>query len=297
MLSNTSINTSSDWRYEFGSFISEYFPDYKEPELINPGIFFRFGKNQSAWGILFEDCSGGIIGDWRTNERFVWQSKRSKKTPYEREQFAIHFSKAKALEDAKRELAYLEVAKRCEELFDAAPAAPHDHPYLIKKKVKSYGLRVSNNGSLLIPVHSVTGDMQSIQTIMPNGNKRFYPGAKVFGGCFMIGVINKNKPVLICEGYATGASLLEDGNPFVVIAFNSGNLINVATQLHEKLPDIEIIIAGDDDWKTSGNPGKIAAIEAAKAVGAKVLFPRFGEERDPSWTDFNDLITNYKRLA
>lgn len=282
---------------EFKNFISEHFPDHRLPNSIKPGVFFRFGKNLAAWGILFEDCSGGIIGDWRSGDRFIWQSAKAKRTPYEREQFAMQLSKAKALEDAKREIAYLSIAKDCEELFNAAPAAPDDHPYLINKRVKSHGLKISEDGSLLVPVYSVAGDMQSMQRINRHGIKRFYPGGKMTGGCHMIGVIDQDKPALICEGYATGASLLEDGNPFVVIAFNSGNLKHVAMDLRKQLQDQAIIIAGDDDWQTPGNPGKTAAIEAARAVSGKAIFPKFGPDRDPKWTDFNDYINSQKGSA
>ena len=281
---------------EFENFIAEHFPEYSSPKSIKPGIFFRFGKNLAAWGILFEDCSGGIIGDWRSGDRYVWQSARSKKTPHEREQFAMQLSKAKAIEDAKREIAYIAVAKKCEELFDAAPAASDDHPYLVKKKVKAHGLKLSDDDSLLVPVYSVIGDMQSIQRIDRFGYKRFHPGGKMVGGCHMIGVIDQHQPALICEGYATGASLLEDGNPFVVIAFNAGNLKHVALDLRNQLPDQEIIIAGDDDWQTPGNPGKAAAIEAAKAVSGKYILPGFGPDRDSQWTDFNDYINSQREF-
>ena len=276
---------------DFKNFISEHFPQYRLPEVIKPGVFFRFGKNLSAWGILFDDCSGGAVGDWRSGDRFVWQSSKSKRTPYEREQFAMHLSKIKAAEDVKRELAYLSAAKSCEELFEAARKAPDDHPYLVKKRVKSHGLKISE-GSLLVPVYSVMGDMQSIQRIDKYGYKRFHPGGKTKGGCHMIGMIEPDHPIAICEGYATGASIFEDGVKFVVVAFNSGNLIHVANGLREQLPTHPITIFGDDDWQTPGNPGKTAAIEAAKAVGGKYILPDFGQNRKPEWTDFNDFICN-----
>jgi putative DNA primase/helicase len=271
---------------EFKNFIREHFPEYRIPENIQPGKFFRFGSKYSAWGLLFEDCSGGVVGDWRNSDKHIWQSAQSKKTPQEREQFAMQIRKAKAIEDAKRELAYMTTAKRCEELFDAAPDASDDHPYLVKKKVKNHGLKLSQDGSLLVPIYTVTGDMQSLQKIYPDGGKKFYPGGKVAGGCFFLGVITNGKPILICEGYATAASLLEDGNPFVVVAFNAGNLTKVAMELRNELPGIEIIIAGDDD-----HAGRAAAIDAAMSVGGKYILPDFGADRDPSWTDFNDLLS------
>ena len=64
-----------------------------------------------------------------------------------------------------------------------------------------------------------------------------------------------------------------------VAAFDSGNLVSVAKALHEKYPEKQIIIAGDDDRHlelTHGiNTGRCKAEEAARAVGGKVLLPIF----------------------
>ena len=53
----------------------------------------------------------------------------------------------------------------------------------------------------------------------------------------------------------------------------------VARELHEKYPEKQIVIAGDDDRHlelTHGiNPGRTKAEEAARAVGGKVLLPIF----------------------
>ena len=59
--------------------------------------------------------------------------------------------------------------------------------------------------------------------------------------------------------------------------------------MRETFPDSHIIIAGDDDHQTGGNPGKTKAEEAAAAVSASVVFPDFGNERPEKATDFNDL--------
>jgi putative DNA primase/helicase len=64
-----------------------------------------------------------------------------------------------------------------------------------------------------------------------------------------------------------------------VAAFDSRNLVSVAKALHEKYPEKQIVIAGDDDKHlelTHGiNPGRTKAEEAARAVGGKVLLPIF----------------------
>ena len=54
---------------------------------------------------------------------------------------------------------------------------------------------------------------------------------------------------IICEGYATGASIHEASKETVIVAFDSGNLLPVATSFREKFPSKIIIIAADDDSK------------------------------------------------
>ena len=55
-----------------------------------------------------------------------------------------------------------------------------------------------------------------------------------------------------------------------------------------KYPDQALVIAGDNDQWTDGNPGVTKATEAAKAVNAKVVIPTFKDTTDRP-TDFNDL--------
>ena len=54
---------------------------------------------------------------------------------------------------------------------------------------------------------------------------------------------------------------------------NAGNLAAVAETLRERYDALDLVIAGDDDRLTPGNPGRTAANAAALAVGALVLFP------------------------
>jgi len=57
----------------------------------------------------------------------------------------------------------------------------------------------------------------------------------------------------------------------------------------KRVPKAHIIIAGDDDHKTEGNPGRTKAIEAASSIDTSVVFPDFGENLPEKATDFNDL--------
>lgn len=169
-------------------------------------------------------------------------------------------------------------------LNEAAPATGHE--YLTRKGIKPHGVK-SHGHHLLIPMRDTSGKLHSLQTIAPDGGKRFQPGGRV-KGCYH--AIGKPEGVLIvCEGYATGASIHEATRHAVAAAFNAGNLRAVAEALRVKYPELRLILAADDDVATPGNPGLTKATEAARAVGGYLAIPDFGSDRPDGATDFNDL--------
>ena len=105
-----------------------------------------------------------------------------------------------------------------------------------------------------------------MQYIREHGTKRFTKNSREEGCFHVIGGMKAlaNSPILmIAEGYATAATLSEAVGFPTVAAFDSGNLVSVAKALHEKYPEKQIIIAGDDDKHlelTHGiNPGRSKA--------------------------------------
>ena len=133
--------------------------------------------------------------------------------------------------------------------------------------------------------------MWNLQRIYPNGEKLFLNGGRVTGKFFTFGCPNGVQ--VICEGYATGASIHEATDLCVHVAFNCNNLKAVAEAIDALYPEADLIIAADDDHKTEGNPGLTKANEAANAVNAKVVKPEWEEFRGDEDTDFNDLFTAY----
>jgi putative DNA primase/helicase len=166
--------------------------------------------------------------------------------------------------------------------------------YLEKKKVIAHGVRFapSNGGdTLLIPLHDASGNLCNLQRIFPNGDKRFYTGGRMSGCFHVLGDVAVSEWLLIAEGYATGATLLEASGHAVAIAFSASNIKNVAKSMRERYPDKRILICADDDsqteQKTGKNSGVIAATEAAKAVNGAWCKP-LGLRGDGN--DFNDLM-------
>ncbi len=158
----------------------------------------------------------------------------------------------------------------------ARPAV--SHPYLTSKRIQPHGARVYKN-ALVVPIHNEADRLVNLQFIAADGTKRFLSGGRKRGCFFTIGDLTDT--ALICEGFATGASLHEETGQRVVVAFDAGNLLPVSRNIKELSPDSEIIICADND--ISG-VGQVKAKEAASAVGAKVLIP------PTAGTDWNDVI-------
>jgi phage/plasmid primase-like uncharacterized protein len=190
-----------------------------------------------------------------------------------------------------------EIALKAQRLWNRAHPAASQHPYLVKKGVKGYGLRQLRN-MLLIPACRADGTLRQLQFIQPDGGKTFLTGGEV-KSCYA--ACGKAADVIcIAEGLATRDSVFEATSHACVAAFFAGNLLPVAQALRAKFPAARLILVADNDqWKDDGNnPGVTAAREAAAAVGGWVAIPIFSAEQLAGFeqanggkpTDFNDLM-------
>jgi hypothetical protein len=178
-----------------------------------------------------------------------------------------------------------EAREKADVIWQAADNAPKDHPYLVRKGIKPYGLRL-HNGALVIPMRDEAA-LHGLQFIEADGKKRFLTGSRVGACYFLIG--EPAGALCIAEGYATGASIHEATGTAVAVAFNAGNLTAVARALRSRFPDLRLIICADDDSRTPENPGLTKAREAALAVEGGLAVPEFGANPPEGATDFNDL--------
>jgi len=248
------------------------------------GEWIRGGKKGELAAKSFEDGLGGVLKNWRTGEVHYWfSSDQQNLSPVEQEKRKQDAATLKRAREFAQNLLYADVAKKAKMLFDGAPRASEDHPYLVRKRVKPYGIK-QVNGNLLIPVYSPLGLIQSIQFIDEAGVKKFMKGGKMLGGRHFIGEFASDKPIYVAEGYSTAASVYEDVQCLTVIAFNAGNLLNVATDLRKQLTDIEIVITGDSDVT-----GQKYADIAAQAVNGTTLIPDFGNN-PYGYTDWNEYL-------
>ena len=107
------------------------------PEVIEPGRLHRFpgaGKgpsNRAGWCKLFDDGLGGCFGDWSTGLSESWQAQRDRPfSPYEQAAFARRVKEAKRQAKTELHIRQLNAANRATAIWDPAPPAPCDHPYL-----------------------------------------------------------------------------------------------------------------------------------------------------------------------
>ena len=175
--------------------------------------------------------------------------------------------------------------------------APDDHPYLVKKGIKANGAKI-RQGILILPLQSADGQIWSAQGIsgspVPSWGgrtKSFETGGRITGCFYAIGTIKRAGRVLICEGFATGATLHEATGLPTVCAMSSGNLMATAKAIRSLLPTASITICADSDRHTPENPGMTAANAASMAVNAAFVAPDFtGFPDDRDHTDFNDMV-------
>ena len=196
-------------------------------------------------------------------------------------------------------------------LADTKPASP-DHPYLVRKGIEPHGARQDDRGNLVIPLHDVaTGELRSLQTIAPDGSKRYLGGAQKTGVAYVMGELQPDRPLLAVEGFATAASVREATGHTVAMALDAGNLKPVAVAFRALHPEMPIAFPADNDAHLpvrvqgvhkSGprdNAGLDKAQDAADAVGGRVMLaPEMPERtRADQGTDWNDVALARGREA
>lgn len=241
----------------------------------------------NGWYVLYLDgIASGAFGSWKAGSAHTWCS-REPVDAREAEQVRQRIEQARRQRQAEQHKRQQSAAEYANRLWRDARRADPGHPYLITKGVRPCGLR-QHGDALLVPLVR-NGVLANLQRIYLDGSKRFLSGGIVTGCYSPLGVITPGAPLYVCEGWATGATIHVDTGAAVACAMNAGNLKPAALALREKHPHASIIIAGDDDRQTEGNPGRTAANAAAVAVGGLVVFPLWPQDAPVDLTDFNDL--------
>lgn len=241
----------------------------------------------NGWYVLYLDgIASGAFGSWKAGGSQMWSS-REPSSPVEAEQVRQRIEQARQQREADQFQRQTRAAHHAVRLWRDAQPASTDHPYLTRKGCQPHGLR-QHRDALLVPLY-VGGRLGNLQRIYPDGAKRFLSGGRVKGAYSTIGSLEPGRTLYVCEGWATGATIHESTGDPVACAMNAGNLLEVGQHLRITYPDIPLIIAGDDDRQTEGNPGRTTANKVAAAIGALVTFPDWPADAPATLTDFNDL--------
>ncbi|RMH40715.1 MAG: DUF927 domain-containing protein [Gammaproteobacteria bacterium] len=276
----------SDIERQFSEVLAREVGFIAEPVVVADGRQHRFdvekrGDKKGFYQLFADGIPNALYGRWDEHGPGQWLRWQPEGTPVEdtpEERAArrreIEANKKKREQERQKEQA--EAAAKASEIWEQAKPCS-SHPYLERKGVGAYGVRVSGD-DLLIPI-KINKRLTSLQFIKPDGSKRFLSGGVIKGGYHVIP--GSMERVYIVEGYATGASVHEAIGCTVVVALNAGNLESVAKNIRAKAKDVEIVVAGDHD--TSGT-GREKGEKAAKAVGAAFIMP---PEVGTDWNDYH----------
>jgi len=254
------------------------------------------GKKKSGWYVVheFRLSKGGYglagsFGNYKADERRKVGMPAGSLTEEDRREYERKRKEAQEKARKEAEAAARQCRERAQRIW---PKLPDSGPseYLDKKGVGAFGLRFSR-GSVVVPLFkpvAVEGpalfglDLVSLQFVRPDGEKTFLTGTPKEGSFHWLTEVPEQQcPVVVVEGYATGASVhMATGLP-VAVAFDAGVLLPVVRALRKCMPNALICVAVDDDWQTAQeqgkNPGRDKAQAAAEAVGGVWVLPKFPE--------------------
>jgi len=244
------------------------------------------GSNKTGWYSYIEFSIGegrvigaGSYGSWRTGESIKWSSAAQQKmTSRERMEY---FTKSQAIAEQaeiERKNNQNNAAQKAQSIYEKAGEV-QSHDYATRKKIDIVGdVRLSGE-NLCIPVQ-LDGKITSLEFIKPDGSKKFLTGGRKKGCYFPIE--GKGDAAYIAEGYSTAASIhMATGAP-VYVAFDAGNLYEVASNIKALGKHQNVIIACDNDDQNEYNTGAEKGRQAAEGLSLDFILPN-------QTGDFNDM--------
>ena len=257
------------------------------------------GKEQSGFYVLHSDgVANGYFMNNRTGEEIRWSSKEHSMTPDEKAEMRALYNAKKA----EREQADKILTEKAEKALYAKfmnKETVSEHTYLSNKMIEpTSNIYAGQDNTITIPLFNVDGRLKSAQYIDENGEKRFAKNTNKVGVFHIVeGTVSdlkSAKSIVIAEGYATAASIneaLNNKDVKVIAAMSANNIEHTVKAITEKYPDMNIVIAADNDLTNKvGNIG----LNAANAVQNKyenvtVAVPKINGKEISG--DFNDIIS------
>lgn len=252
-----------------------------------------FGYRYKTFRVRDIDHDLLTVYDYTTKTYVTYNSLLENKAQYSESEISearrVHAEQRKQAEDKKIE--EQEAARlRAKEVISSSKVTRH-HPYLKSKGLEDLISIHEFQNYLVIPMFDELGELWSFQQIYPNGSKYFLKGGLKKGLFYELVGSPDGDTIYLCEGFATGVSINLATDSFVIVCFDTGNLVEVAKTI-PKHPQRKYIVAADNDaWSSNGvNPG----LEAARKTGLPYIIPVFDDaHKDKKPTDFNDMHQLY----
>jgi putative DNA primase/helicase len=259
--------------------------------VVADGKLYRFkasgDRERNSWFVLHAGPpAAGAFGCWKRDLKETWCERTGRLSQTQWNEVRRRWQEAERERERAETERHTNARKLAARILSRSKPV-QSHPYLECKAVQPHGEIRLRGDKLVVPLRDTSGELHSLQFISPDGTKRFLAGGRI-SSCFFTLADKPDEMLVLCEGYATGASVFEAAGFATVCAMNCGNLLAVAQALRAKWPEREIIIAADNDQFTDGNPGLTKAAEAAKAILAKLAVPKFKDVGSKP-TDFNDV--------
>ena len=238
-------------------------------------------KHRNGAYLLRPDGMAGWFKNWATDQGFNTWNADGEQTPAQKRQIEADAQAAR-----KRETAYRDRAiKTMRDYWQSLPLLRGGHPYLDGKGLDMRGcVGLRHDGEFMVVPVNRDGQVMSLQTIAPDGRKRFRMGCPVKGGVYLL---DRPKAVLTCfvEGLATGLAVYQSlPQCRVIVCFDSGNLVEVSSRFIGC--GLGVVCADNDtqtEQKIGTNPGLVAGQKAAEAMGCGLAYPQGIEGSD--WAD------------
>ena len=252
-------------------------------------------RSKNGWLIAFHDRGLPFVvvaGDWSTGAETKWIANTGETlTDAERRELKRRMAEARQARETEQANQWEQAATRAAHVWHDSVPADQGHPYLLRKRTQAHSAR-QRGQELVLLLTDFNGKAWSLQTVNEAGDKRLMAGGRKAGNFIVVDGPDYPARILICEGYATGCTLAEiDPAALVLAAVDAGNLKAVATGARNRWPNADIVVCGDDDRQTEGNPGSTNARAAAIAAGARYALPEWPPAAPLNLSDFNDLHT------
>jgi phage/plasmid primase-like uncharacterized protein len=293
-LSSEDIRIDESWHHYNGDSERPHKKNesYIASEAIQDGMLKGYIATYCSWrnsNVYYTYCSWSSL--WNT---FNKEEKEERRKLLEdiREQNLIKFEREK-----QQRAFYIQglYKKLTQKPFDV------DHKaYLIKKNIKDYGIYYGtseyyNKAALIIPAITIDGKVTGLQYIYKEEDgtfKKLWYKESYYSESFFVlnnGIINPQDTVIICEGYATAATIFEAleadiyTNIKVIVTFGSTNIENCVRVIYGKFPEARIIVAADNEPSSLN-----AARRCEELYNSSTCVPEITKE-EHGGDDFNDL--------